>query len=172
MTCVSVFNTPSRFTTAILDLVQELIAPAEVRAIGCGLPAGSRLLPQQQLALAGTVCTVTLFTEAMLRAVEREKVDALLARHGTFPEVLDAVLWDAAIRVGVTMVQLEDLILYADTAENYWLVPSRPAPFVRLAADGLHLECEPPFVTWSERCDGVCRAAKRIIQVTRTGRVG
>lgn len=172
MTCISVSDAPSRFTTAILDLVQQPIAPAEVRPIGCGLPAGSRLLPQQQLALAGTVCTLPLFNEAMLRAVETEKVDALLARHGTFPEVLDPVLWDAAIRIGGNLVQLENLILYTDSAENYWLVPSRPGPFVRLAVDGLHLECEPPFITWSERCDGVCRAAKRIIQVTRAGWVG
>ena len=36
-----------------------------------------------------------------------------------------------------------------------------------MAADGLHIEAEPDFVTWQERCDGVCRAAKEIIKATR-----
>lgn len=172
MTCISIPNVPSRFTSAILDLVQGAIAPATVQPAGWGLPADARFLPQQQLALAGTVCTVPLFKEVMARVVERQNADVVLARHGTFPEVLDPVLWDIAVRVGGALVELDSLVLYAEDPSNYWLVPTRPGPYVRLAADGLHLECEPPFVTWSERCDGVCRAAKQIIHVTRRNGVG
>jgi hypothetical protein len=159
----------SRTTAAILNLVQKRLNPSSVLEVGCGLPAGSRHLTEQRLVLAGTVCTVPLFSEAMLSAVRQENADVVLARHGTFPEVFDAVLWDAVLRVTGALVQLEGLILFADQLSNYWLVPSQPGPYVRLAKDGLHLDFEPPFITWSERCDGVCRAAKHIIGVTRTG---
>lgn len=92
--------------------------------------------------------------------------DVLLARHGLHPEVLDPVLWDAVIWSGDQTIMLPDLILYSGNGDH-WLVPSRKGAHVRMAADGLHIEAEPDFVTWQERCDGVCRAAKEIIKATR-----
>lgn len=169
MTSHSIALEQSRTTTAILNLVQGPLAPSSVLDVGCGLPAGSRHLPEQRLVLAGTVCTVPLFSEAMLGAVRQENADVVLARHGSIPEIFDPVLWDVIVRVTGALVQLDGLVLFADQLNNHWLVPSQPGPYVRLARDGLHLDLEPPFITWSERCDGVCRAAKQIISVTRPG---
>jgi hypothetical protein len=126
-------------------------------------------MPEQQLVIAGTVCTVPLFREAMVQVARRRNVDVILARHDTYPELLSAVLWDAAVRVGGDPLMMTDLVLYVEGVDDYWLVPSKVGPSLRIGRDGLHLLCEPPFTTWNERCTGVCEAAKRIVKATRPG---
>jgi len=136
------------------------------------LPAGARLLPEQQLAIAGTVCTMSFFQEASERAARRFDVDVILARHDSYPELLSAVPWDAAVRVSGDPLMLTDLVLYTRGVDDDWLVPSKVGPSLRIGRDDLHLLCEPPFLTWDERCTGVCEAAKRIVKATRPGLEG
>jgi hypothetical protein len=67
---------------------------------------------------------------------------------------------------------LADLVLYVQGVDDYWLVPSKVGPSLRIGRDGLGLRCEPPFTTGNERCTVVCEAAKRIVKATRPeGRV-
>lgn len=106
----------------------------------------------------------------MVQLACRRNVDVILARHDTYPELLSAVLWDAAVRVGGDPLMLTDLVLYVQGLDDFWLVPSKVGPSLRIGRDGLHLLCEPPFTTWSQRCTGVCEAAKRIVKATRPGR--
>ncbi len=102
----------------------------------------------------------------------RRNVDIILARHDAYPELLSAVIWDAAVRVGDDLLTLVDLVLYVQGVDDYSLVPSRNGSSLRIGRDGLHLLWEPPFTTWNERCTGVCEAAKRIVKATRPGMEG
>lgn len=167
MTSNDTLKAASRTTTAILNLILKMIGGPTRTAITNGLPAGSIFLPEQRLILAGTPCTVPLFREAMRKVATVMNVDVLLARHGTYPEVFDVTQFDVAIPSGGDVICMNDLILYTDRHSENWLVPSRSGAFIRLAADGLHVEVEPPFVSWSERSDAVCLAAKHIIRATR-----
>jgi hypothetical protein len=160
-------------TTAILDLLHRSIArSASHIALTGGLPAGARLLPQQQLALGGTVCTVPLFRDAMEKVAREMDVDVVVARHDTYPELLSAVVWDAALRVSGHILMLTDLLLFVGGVDDYWPVPSRFGLSLRFAADGVHMFSDEPFSTRDERCTGVCEAAKRIIKATRPGLKG
>jgi hypothetical protein len=163
---------PSRPTAAIIDLVERSLAPDFSQTVTAGLPAGAKLLSQQQLAIAGTVCTVPLFRDAMEKAARKENVDVILARHDSYPELFSCVLWDAAVRVSGDVLMLPDLILYVEGMDDYWLVPSKVGPSLRISRDGLHLFAEAPFVTWNQRCTGVCEAARRIVKATRPGLEG
>jgi hypothetical protein len=164
---------PSRSTTAILDLLHRSMASStSYLAITGGLPAGARLLPQQQLALGGTVCTVPLFRDAMEKVAREKSVDVVVARHDTYPELLSAVVWDAALRVSGHILTLTNLLLFVRDSDDYWLVPSKTGLSLRFAADGVHMFSDEPFSTWDERCTGVCEAAKRIIKATRPGLEG
>ncbi len=158
----------SRTTQYILRFaLQALPHPIGSRITG-GLPAGSMRLTEAGLIIGGTPCTIPLFGAAMAKAALETGCDVLIARHGMHPEVLDPVLWDAVIWSGDHTIAVTDLVLYADPSGSYWLVPGASGPHIRMAPNGLHLEAEPPFMTWHQRCEGVCAAAKRIIAATRT----
>lgn len=164
-------NSVARPTSGILGLVRKIVGCEPTSTLTAGLPSGSLLFNRAQLIAAGTPLTISFFDEAMIKAAKRFDADVLLARHGTYPELVDATLWDVAVRLGSNQVQLfTDFVLYSEPDRSTWLVPARKGPFVRLAGDGVTLEVEPPFVTWSERCEGVCRAAKQIIAATRPHR--
>ena len=163
---------PSWPTKAIIDLIHRNLKPGVTEPITAGLPAGATLLPDQQLAIGGTVCTVPLFREAMEKVARGRNIDVILARHDTYPELLSAVLWDATVRVNGYLLTLIDLVLYVQGLDDYWLVPSKVGPSLRISRHGLHLVCEPPFTTWNERCTGVCEAAKRIVKAARPGLEG
>lgn len=157
----------SRTTSHILRFtLKALPHPVGRRFVG-GLPAGSMQLAEAGLIIGGTPCTVPLFRDAMERAAIDTRCDVLIARHGIHPEALDPVLWDVVIWSGDHTVSINDLVLYAGTDGSYWLVPSRQGPHIRMARNGLHLEAEPGFLTWQQRCDGVCEAAKRIVKECR-----
>lgn len=153
----------SRTTSRLLDFATQSFDRSTIRFVTSGLPAGSMHLMRAGLIVGGTPCTIPLFGAAMERVAVENRCDVLIARHGMHPEVLDPVLWDAVIWCGNHTTAIADLVLYADPDCSYWLVPSRVGPHIRIASNGLHLEPEPPFKTWHQRCDGVCLAAKRIV---------
>lgn len=163
---------PSRSSTAITGLLQRSMGSTSHAAITGGLPAGARLFPQQQLALAGTVCRVPFFRDAMENVARDKNVDVILARHDTYPELLGAVMWDAALRVSGHILMLTDLLLFVRGADDYWLVPSKTGLSLWFAPDGVHMFSDEPFSTSDERCTGVCEAAKRITKATRPGLEG
>lgn len=157
----------SATTRAIIDLVAAPLGKAERRPVTGGLPAGALEFGGARLIVAGTPCTVPLFGDAIQRTARRSGCDVMVARHGTYPELLDPVMWDAAVFSGNHPIPLQDLLLFIDQAEQMWLVPSKIGPFLRVGDNGLNLEMEAPFISWSERCRGVCEAAKRIVGATR-----
>src|SRR5688572_21649877 len=109
MTNISTLRAASRTTTAILSLILTRFRNSNPELVTDGLPAGSLFLPEQQLILAGTPCTVPLFRDAMTRAMKMN-TDVLVVRHGAYPELLDVTIWDAAIRSGEGLVLLHDLV--------------------------------------------------------------
>jgi hypothetical protein len=156
----------SRTSSYILRLTLNALQLPIGRRFTQGLPAGTTRLDRARLIVGATPCTVPLFHEAMERAARTTGYDVLVARHGIHPEVLDPVAWDVVMWSGDHTVLLKDLILYSGE-DGYWLVPSRMGAHIRLASDGLHLEAEPSFKTWHQRCDGVCKAAREIVLATR-----
>lgn len=162
-------NFSSKTTAQIIGEIERSIKPCLSEPIDANLPFGTRRYPQQGFALGGTACTTPLFQEAMLRVANEEDVDVIISRHGSFPEALNPVVWDVAFRLDREPLLLTDLLLYVDGVDDYWLIPSGVGASVRIARDGLHLSTELPFDTWTERCDGLCEAAKRIVKVTRSG---
>jgi hypothetical protein len=157
-------------TARLLRFTIAALPHPEGPAVTDGLPAGSMRLAGAGLIVGGTPVMVPLFRPAMERAALAMRSDVLIARHGAHPEALDPVLWDVAIWSGDHVVPINDLVLYADPDGIYWLVPTRQGPHIRLAPDGLHLDAESPFITWHQRCDGVCEAAKRLLIATGGGR--
>ncbi len=160
----------SRTTTRVLSIILDALDAGPGTHVVGGLPSGSMQLPAAGLILGGTPCSVPLFRSAMERIALDSRSDVLIARHGMHPEVLEPVLWDVVIWSGGSIVPVHDLLLFAATNGTYWLVPSAIGPHIRLAPDGLHLEPEPGFITWNERCAGVCEAARRIVLATSGGR--
>jgi hypothetical protein len=164
------YHVGSRTTSAVLQFALQVLPHPAGTVFTHGMPAGSMHLKGAGLIIGGTPCTVPLFQTAMERTALQTGCDVLIARHGTHPEVLDPVMWDVIIWSGNCVVPVNDLVLYAETDGSYWLVPSTQGPHIQMAPDGLHLLAEPPFISWHERCEGVCEAARRIIAATRGGR--
>jgi hypothetical protein len=156
---IELLQAASRTTTAILNLIRAPLGHPAAEQITMGLPAGSLLLRTPKLAIGGTPCTVPLFRGTMRNVATKLNVDVLVARHGNYPELLDCTLFDVATPSGGDVVCIHDLVLYVDRFDEHWLVPSGAGAFIRIGFDGLHIESEPPFVAWSERCDGVCAGA-------------
>lgn len=159
----------SRTTARVLGIILDALGSAPGSNVAIGLPSGSMLLPAAGLILGGTPCSVPLFRSAMERAALVTGCDVVVARHGMHPEVLEPVLWDVVIWSDSSTIPIHDLLLFAAMDGTSWLVPSGVGPHIRLAPDGLHLEAEPGFITWHERCAGVCEAAKRIVVATSGG---
>ena len=160
---------PARTTAAILNLIQRAVTQTPTMTITDGLPTGSLLFEPAQLIAGGTPLTVPFFRDVMKRVANAQGADVLLARHGNYPELLDPTFWDLAVRLGHGVEVFTDFLLYVGPEQDYWLVPATTGPFARLAGDGITLEHEPPFITFHQRCAGVCEAAKQIIRATRAG---
>jgi hypothetical protein len=88
-------------------------------------------------------------------------------RHGLYPEMLNATAFDVVIHVNHQAVLLTDLILYHHPADGFWLVPAGNGAYVAIERDGLRVADEPPCISWHERSDAVCRAAKLIARAAR-----
>lgn len=157
----------SRTTAKLLRFLLGACSQSPGETISRGLPAGSMDVPGAGLIIGGTPCTVPLFRPAMELVAHTRRCDVMVARHGTCPEVLDPVFFDVAIPTGAHVSLVPDQILYCGRDGSYWLIPSRQGPHIRLTHNGLRLEREPHFLTWDERCDGICAAAKQIIVATK-----
>ena len=150
-----------------------------LRAIGheggepaCGqLPPGAIHLENIKLVLAGTRCDAPLYEEEIRDAAATTGSDVVLVRHGRFPETLNEVHFDVAIRMDLGIHLLTDLLLYCRPGDGYWLVPQGRGPFVALARDGLRLSFEPPFLTAHYREDGLVAAARQIVHAARNGSI-
>jgi hypothetical protein len=140
---------------------------ADRSEISIDVETSKKIMGHARGRLYGLGAPLPLFRGAMLNVATKLNVDVLVARHGNYPELLDCTLFDLAMPSGGDVVCINDLVLYVDRFDEHWLVPSGAGAFIRVGMDGLHIEPEPPFIAWSERCDGVCAGAKRIIGATR-----
>ena len=159
----------SSLTYRMMLLLLHAVGHASGDKAPGGLPAGSLYLPAARLILASTCCTKPLFEPQMRKAAARTGADVVLMRHGLFPETLNVALFDVIIHVNREPELISDLVLYEHPADGFWLVPSGNGAHIALEQDGLRLADQPPFVTWHERCDAVCRAAKLIARHARPG---
>lgn len=170
MTLNDLAESVSRLTRRMMALLLRIVCHAEGEKGPGGLPAGSLHLPDARLILATTCCSKPLFHEQMRTAASASGADVLLMRHGLHPESLNGTGFDVLLHVNREPVLLTDLILYHHNADGFWLVPSGNGAYIAVEADGLRLADEPPFMTWQERSDGVCKAAKLIARAAQPGR--
>lgn len=142
----------------VLVLPLRMLDGSHVLRPGSGLPAGALDFASANLILAATPCEAPLFREQMRSTCVQSARDVLLVHTGLFPETIDPVTVDAALTGPDGPVVITDLIFMRAYDARLWLVPQHVGPFIEVRGDGLVLETVPPFVTWDERCDGVCRA--------------
>lgn len=146
-------------------------ATAEMlRNVTGGLPAGAVEIETAKVVMAATPCDAGVFRDVIVRHAQQHCRDVLLARTGLWPEVLTPVSADVALTLDGDVLMIVDLVFFRHTDGSLWLVPSRSGPFIAITPAGLGLEMIPPFGTWSERSDGVCRAAAELVRITRSGR--
>lgn len=153
----------SRLTAKMMTFLEEVCSLEQGIPLLAGLPAGAVRNANGRLALAATCCTVRLFERQMMTVASALNVDVLVMRHGLHPEVLDNVRYDVALRGQSKVHLMVDMLLYFHADHGFWLVPSAQGPYIAIEPDGLQLTHEPPFVTWAERADGLCRAAKMTV---------
>lgn len=153
-----------RMTAFLLNMFE---CTDTVKAHG-GLPAGAIRVPEARLILATTCCDKPLFWPEMQKAATEQNADIILMRHALIrPEEDQATTFDVVLNVNGSPCLISGLVLYVDRYGQYSFVPSGNGAFISIDADGLRLLDEPPFITWDERCDGVCRAAKHIKLASR-----
>jgi hypothetical protein len=160
----------SRLTCRMMALLLRIIRHAEREKAPGSLPAGALHLPDARLIMATTCCSKPLFHEQMRVAASASGADVLLMRHGLHPEGLNGTGFDVLLHVNREAVLLKDLILYHHHIDGFWLVPGGNGPHIALEPDGLRLADEPPFMTWQERSDGICKAARLIARAAQPGR--
>lgn len=149
-------------TLAMNNLILSATGRATGSPITSGLPAGSVYADRQRLIVGGTPMMLPIFQPAMRRVAQDARTDVIVSRHGFYPEALGPVLWDVCYWLNNTVASVSDYILCESRHGEFWLVPPKSGPHLRLASDGIHVEVVPDFVSWDERNFGVCQAAKRI----------
>jgi len=149
----------------VLLLPLDMLDDAPVMRSGYGLPAGALDIPAANLILAGTPCQAPLFQDTASAASRASGRDVILVHTGLWPETMDPVTVDVALVGPDGPFIVTDLIFMRARDRRLWLVPQDIGPYVEVRGDGLALVTEPPFLTWDERCDGVCRAAAEIVRI-------
>lgn len=160
--------TVSRLTLRMTSLLLDVVGQHDAAQARFGLPAGAVHLQERQLILAGTPCDPPFFHVAMRNAAAATGADVVVIHHGLHPEALNPVRFSVLVHMSGKPYLFEERILYFHPMDGYWLVPIGKGPFVALEEDGLRVDFEPPFVTFNERCDGVCQAAAEIVRTTRS----
>jgi len=142
-------------------------APIPLGALA-GLPAGALDFASANLVIAATPCEAPLFGAKVEGVCARFGRDVMLVRTGLFPETMNPVTVDIALVGPDGPFTVSGLSFLRHFDRSLWLVPAEVGPFIEIRGDGLALQTTPPFVTWDERCDGVCSAANEIVRlVTR-----
>jgi hypothetical protein len=157
-------------TARLLEMLLGAFGDKDVKAVSHGLPPGSVLLTDRRLVLAGTRCMAPVQGEMLRDAAAQLSADVVLIRHGSFPETLDEVRLDVAVRLDCAIALMSDMLLYHCAADGWWLVPEDRGPFAALRPNGLELTFEPPFLTHDQRSEGLTAAAARIVRAARGGR--
>lgn len=137
------------------------------KPVSHGLPAGAVQLANQNLILGATVCDPPMFRQAIQCAAATTGSDVLIAHHGFHPETLNTVEYSLVVHISGIPMPLERMLLYVHPTDGFWLVPSGLGPFVALGRNGLRLDHEPPFITDAQRVQGLCDAARMIVQTMR-----
>ncbi|MFW2828521.1 hypothetical protein [Sphingomonas sp. ID0503] len=149
-------------TRALNQLLLNATEQSGGAAITKGLPAGSMYFDKPRLVIGGTPMMLPMFQPAMRQVAQDMRADVVISRHGFYPEALSPVVWDVSYWLNDAVVSVHDYVLCESRYGEFWLVPPETGAYLRLAADGIHIEVVPTFVSWDERNFGVCQAAKRI----------
>lgn len=161
--------TVSILTIRMISFLVNILDASRIEKAPGGLPAGAVFIREARLVIATTCCRKPLFHAEMHRAAAATGADVLLMRHGLEVEETAVTTFDVLIHVNGHPCLVTDLVLYDCPVDGHWLVPSGNGAHIALESDGLRLADEAPFITWSQRCDAVCRAAKELKRAARPG---
>lgn len=149
----------------VLSLPLDMLDDVSVMRGGYGLPAGALDIATANLILAGTPCQAPLFQDTIASACAASGRDVVLVHTGLWPETMDPVTVDVALVGPDGPFVVSDLIFMRARDRRLWLVPQDVGPYIEIRGNGLALATMPSFVTWDERCDGICRAAAEIVRI-------
>ncbi|WP_442678324.1 hypothetical protein ACSBM8_12385 [Sphingomonas sp. ASY06-1R] len=139
---------------------------SEPIAVSAGLPAGAFLIESANVILSATPCDQPMFSDMMERVARSRRRDVLLMRTGFHPEILNPVQACVALVAERDVLMLEGMAFYRHDDQSLWLVPIDAGPFIAIEPRGLRLEMIPPFLTYDQRVDGLCRAAAEIVRIS------
>lgn len=166
---VGVFADPSTRVLALPFAALGLTAGDAMPFTG-GMPAASCEFARLNLIAGATPVSAPMFRDVAGRVARETGRDVMLVRTGLHPETLDPVRAEIALNAAGDTIVLTDLSFYRHRDGALWLVPAAEGAYLELTADGLHLHTVPPFGTWFERGDGLCRAAAEIVRLLRRRR--
>lgn len=148
----------------IAFLLSTVNRPGQGDQVTLGLPAGAVHVDEARMIFAGTPCERPLCSNQMRAAASKTGADIVMAHHGFYPEALNPLTFTVLVHVGGEPMMLTELVLYRHSDGGFWLVPAGHGPFVAIEVDGLRLDHEAPFITFHQRCDGVCAAAASVLR--------
>lgn len=147
--------------------LHDIFGENDGESVRLGLPAGAVHLKDRKLIIAGTVCDPPMFRDVIKQAAISADADVLVAHHGFYPETLNQVFFSLLVHIDGAAYHFERMRLYFHPADGYWLVPDDAGLFVALEEDGLRIDHESPYLTFDQRAEGLCEAAKVIARRTR-----
>jgi hypothetical protein len=159
-------------SNALLDYFLAALGGETYYPLGgnTGLPAGALESLDHNVVLAATPVSVRVFDEALVRSAEYR--DTLLVRHGFYPETLDPVRVDVALRSTTGPILVPDLSLFRDLDGQLHLVPQHQDLFLTVGPDGIWVSLIAPFDRWTDRAAGLERAAADVVRACRKARAG
>lgn len=168
---------PTTLATASVTLLNYLLTelgPDQPTLLGGGngLPAGALECLEHNLVVAATPIVEPLFDAALERFAAASKRDVLLVRHGFYPETIDPVRIDVALRSITGPILVCDTSLWRGKDGGLHLVPARPDLYVEVGRNGLAVRLTPPWDRWDDRTAGLEQAAAEIVRACRASRRG
>lgn len=161
-----VFADPSTRVLA-LPFTALGVSAADAVQFTAGMPAPSFDVARINLVIGTTPVAEPMFRDVIGAVAHETGRDTMLLRTGLFPETMDPVRAEVALNAAGDTVILTDLSFYRHRDGGLWLIPAAVSAYFELTTDGLRLHTTPPFSTWYDRSDGLCRAAAEIVRIVR-----
>jgi len=130
------------------------------------LPPSSIAFGDCKLVIGVTPADNPFFKDFSKAAIDLAS-DTILIRAGLSPEIDNPVTVDAAVRTPAERLICRELHFMERANGDLWLCAERSqGPALKLGSCGLELRMCQPFCD-DERADGACRAAARIVRLSR-----
>ena len=164
------YNENKEYNPALRLLALPLVAMAwagPIRTVRSPhLPPSSIAFGDCKLVIGVTPADNPVFKDFSKAAINLAS-DTILIRAGLSPEIDNPVTVDVAVRTPAELLIFRALHFMERENGDLWLCAERSqGPALKLGSCGLQLSMRQPFCD-DERADGACRAAARIVRLSR-----